>query len=283
MRPLLPPTRGNFRVLSEIRVKTGPEWQEGVTLLELPMGAGTILAAQSSLCDDYVRSPKSRLLVSNALAYLLGAERGMKRSFLYGRSLDDIPACVARLAPGATRLPADFAGVEVLLVAGDWRAQRVAAASGLPHPAEVARYLHEGGTIVLLNPQPLSIDYLQAVTGVAIHFEKGSESGPSPDPATPLLEGIAAEDLGSIARDARDEFRLRPPAGRNDVEPLLLLPGIAQYRVGRGTLAALTLPDAGACATARVSSLLARLLTNLGVPLDHGPGLDPDTVSQLDE
>src|SRR2546428_6481684 len=45
-RPLLPPTRGNFRIISEIRTLTGPAWHAGATLLGLPVGAGSILAAQ---------------------------------------------------------------------------------------------------------------------------------------------------------------------------------------------------------------------------------------------
>ena len=65
--------------------------------------------------------------------------------------------------------------------------------------------------------------------------------------------------------------------------PLVLAPGIAVYRVGAGTLVALSLPDAGDCAAPRASSLLARFLTNLGVPLDHAPGIDPEAVSLLDE
>src|SRR5262249_45014331 len=173
-------------------------WQEGVTLLELPIGAGTILAAQSSLCDDYARRPQTRLILANALVYLLGTERGMKRAFLYGRSLEDLPACVARLSPGVTRPPADFAGVDVLLLAGDWRAPRLAARSDLPPTAEVARYLREGGTIVLLNPQPMSIDYLQAAIGAPVYFETAEKTGPPLDPAASLLEGIAVEDLGWI-------------------------------------------------------------------------------------
>jgi hypothetical protein len=208
----------------------------------------------------------------------------MKKAFLYGRSLDDLPGCVSRLSPGAVRLPDDFTGIEVLLVAGDWRAQHLASSSGLPAPAEVARYLREGGAILLLNPQPLSIDYLHGLTGVPVYFETDGEIAAPPNGSAPLLEGIDAEDLAWMTTDARDGFRLRAATGsREEVEPLLVLPGIVQYRVGKGTLTALSLPDAGACATGRVRSLVARLLTNLGVPLDRGKGIDPDTVSRLDD
>ena len=62
----------------------------------------------------------------------------------------------------------------------------------------------------------------------------------------------------------------------------MLVPGIAEYRVGRGTLVALSLPEAGECAAPRVSSLIARLLTNIGIPLDHAPGTDP-AVALLNE
>ncbi len=283
VRPLLPPTRGNFRVISEMRVRTGPAWQEGVTLLELPLGAGTLLLAQTPLCADFARRPQARLLLANALAYLLGEGRGLKKAFVYGNSRDDLPACVAHLAPAAPRVPADFAGVEILLVAGDWSAPRAAAASGLPPLADVARYLRGGGTILLLNPQPLSRDYLSALAAAPVHFEPESRIGARPDPASTLLEGIAPDDLELIGREGQAGFRLRSVPEREDVEPVVLAHGIAQYRVGRGTLVALTLPGAGACAAPRASSLLARLLTNLGIPLDHAPGIDPDAVSLLNE
>jgi hypothetical protein len=283
VRPLLPPTRGNFRIISEMRVRTGPAWQEGVTLLELPLGAGMLLLAQTPLCADFAPKPQARLLLANALAYLLGEGRGLKKAFLYGNSRDDLPACLARLAPAAPRVPADLAGVEILLVAGDWRAPRVTAASGLPPLADVARYLRGGGTILLLNPQPLSRDYLSALAGAPVHFEPEGGTGSRPDPALPLLEGIAPDDLELIGREGQAGFRLRSVPEREDVEPVILAHGIAQYRVGRGTLVALTLPDAGACSAPRASSLLARLMTNLGIPLDHAPGIDPDAVTLLNE
>ena len=283
VRPLLPPTRGNFRVISEIRVKVGPAWQEGVTLLEMPIGTGTALVAQASLCEDFTRQPGARLVLANALTYLLQGSHGLKRAFLYGNTLDDLPACVARLAPSSPRVPASFSGVDILLLAGDWRAPRVAAAAGVPPLAEVARFLHEGGTILLLNPQPLSISYLERVTGVSVSFEKTDAGEEDSGTGSALLEGIAREDLAVLGNNGGASFRLRSLPGQDNVLPLLIAPGIAEYRVGRGTLASLSLPDAGACSAPRASSLLARLLTNLGIPLDHGPGLDPESVSRLDD
>ncbi len=282
-RPLLPPTRGNFRIISEVRTLTGPAWQEGVTMLELPIGSGTVLAAQSPLCADFAAKPSARLVLANSLAYLLGERRGLKRAYLYGDSLEDVPACLARLAPSVTRVPADFAGVDVLLVAGDWRAQRQTASSRLPALADVARYLREGGTILLLNPQPLALGYLRDVVGVPVRFESPGDDTAPADPAAALFEGIAHDDLPLLARGREVEFRLRAPGERQNIVPLLFAPGIAVYRVGAGTLVALSLPDAGDCAAPRASSLLARFLTNLGVPLDHAPGIDPEAVSLLDE
>ena len=282
-RPLLPPTRGNFRIISEIRTLTGPAWQEGVTMLELPIGSGTVLAAQSSLCADFAAQPGARLVLASTLAYLLGEERGLKRAYLYGDSPQAVPACLARLAPTVPRVPADIAGVDVLLVTGDWRAQRQATSSRLPPPADVARYLREGGTMLLLNPQPLSLEYLRDVVGVPVHFEPPGDEGAGTDPAPALFEGIASDDLPLLAHGRQLEFRLRAPGERHDIAALVFAPGIAVYRVGGGTLVALSLPDADDCASPRTSSLLARFLTNLGVPLDHAPGIDPDAVSLLDE
>ncbi|MBI4169855.1 MAG: hypothetical protein HY510_07955, partial [Acidobacteria bacterium] len=98
-----------------------------------------------------------------------------------------------------------------------------------------------------------------------------------------LLQGIAPEDLDLLHRPGRPELRLRPAPGPDGVEALLLVPGIALYRVGRGSLVALALPEADACAAPRTSSLLARLFTNLGIPLDQPPGIDPAAISLLDE
>ncbi len=283
IRPLLPPTRGNFTVISEVRVRTGAAWQEGVTILEFPIGEGLVLAAQESLCADFPRDPRARVVLVNALAYLLQDRRGLKRTFLYGASLDDLPACLAALSPGAAPAPADLAGVQALLVPGDWSAPRLAGAPGLPRPADVARFLRDGGSVVLFNPQPMSLDYLRAVVGAPVYFESSAPFRARLDSDASVFQGIALDDLDPMWRDGRPEFRLRVLPGATDVEAVALVPGIAMYRVGRGTLAALSLPEAGDCAAPRVSSLLARLLTNLGIPLDHAPGIDPDAVSLLDE
>jgi len=282
VRPLLPPTRGNFTVISEIRVPTGSAWQEGVTILEFPLGAGLVLAAQESLCADFPRNPRARIVLANALDYLLGDRHGLKRTFLYGASLDDLPACLGRLSPGATPAPADLAGVEALLVPGDWRAPRLTAVPGLPRLAEVARYLREGGTVVLFNPQPMSLDYLRSIVGAPVYFDASSPFRARLDTGASIFQGIALDDLDPLWREGRPEFRLRALPGTEGAQPVALVPGIAEYRVGGGTLVALSLPEAGECAAPRISSLLARLLTNLGIPLDHAPGSVP-AVALLDE
>lgn len=283
VRPLLPPAHGNFRVIAGIRTRSGSSWQEGVTLLEIPLGDGLVLAAQESLCSDFAGDPRARIVLANALAYLLGERQGLKKTFVYGGSLDDLPACLAPLAPAAAMAPPDLAGVEALLVPGDWRAPRLSGTPGLPPLAEMARYLREGGTVLLFNPQPMSRDYLRAVTGVPVYFESSTPFRPYLEADAVLFEGISFDDLDPLWREGRPEFRLRAAGGRDGVHPVVIAPGVAQYRVGLGTLVALSLPDATDCAAPRTSSLLARLLTNLGVPLDHRPGLDPEAVSLLDE
>ncbi len=272
MRPLLPPTRGNFRVISEMRIRSGPSWQEGVTLLELPVGSGTILASQSTLSSSFVRLEGARLALAQSLAYLLEGGRTLKRVSLYGASLEDLPACLARFSPQASRAADDLSGAEALLAAGDWHAPHAVQAAHLPPPAEVARYLREGGTLLLFNPQPLALDYLQGLDA----------AGALPDPTPALFEGIAPDDLSLLGEDGRPALRLRAHPGQEEVSPLLITTGIAQYRVGRGLLVAISLPDLDACARPRTSSILARLLTNLGIPLDHSPGIDPDAVSRLE-
>ena len=222
-------------------------------------------------------------MLANALAYLLGERQGLKKTFVYGGSLDDLPACLAPLAPAAAMAPPDLAGVEALLVPGDWRAPRLSGTPGLPPLAEMARYLREGGTVLLFNPQPMSRDYLRAVTGVPVYFESSSPFRPYLEADAVLFEGISFDDLDPLWREGRPEFRLRAAGGRDGVQPVVIAPGVAQYRVGLGTLVALSLPDAADCAAPRTSSLLARLLTNLGVPLDHRPGIDPEAVSLLDD
>ncbi len=284
VRPLLPPTRGNFRILAEVRVRSGPSWQEGVSLLELPIGSGTVLVAQASLCDDYGHDPRARALLANAIRYLLAERQGMRKTFTYGKAPEDLPGCLARLAPRAPTVPDDFEGVEVLVVPGDWQAPRLKASRGLPAVSQVARYLKEGGTVVLLDPQSLVLDYLRGLTGAAVRFEPagGGPAGPGPGPQ-PMLQGIAPADLALLERPDRSEFRLRPAPGPDGIEALLIVPGLARYRVGRGALVAISLPDTQDCALPRTSSLLARLFTNLGVPLDPGPGLDPEAITLLSE
>jgi hypothetical protein len=283
LRPLLPPTRGNFRVLAEVRARIGTSWQEGVTLLEFAIGPGTVLVAQSSLCADYQRDPRARILLANTLAYLLGDRLKLKRSFLYGDT-GDLPSCLARLSPHLEDIRTDLQDVEVLLLPGDWQAPRLASSARLPRPAEVARYLKEGGTVILLNPQPLVAGYLERVIGTSVHFEALAPSMDLPESArsSPLLQGIDPDDLALLGRSGRPEIRLRPAPGPDGVEALLLAPGLARYRVGRGALIALTLPEPADCATSRTSSLMARLLTNLGVPLEHPPGIETQTITFLD-
>ncbi len=285
-RPLLPPTRGNFRVLAAVRSRSGPSRQEGVALLEIPIGKGVILAAQASLCADFDHDPRPRILLANALDYLLGDRPRMKRAYLYGPPADGLPLCLHHLAPYAPVAPPGLEGADLLLAPGDWLALRGRASTGLAPLAQVARFLHEGGTIVLLNPQPLVLDYLAALTGALVYFEPAAGSVAPPDftdPSLPLVQGIAVEDLELLALPGRTEFRLRPQPGPDGVAPILIAPGLAGYRVGRGILVALTLPEASECTASPTSSLLARLLTNLGVPLDPGPGIDAQAITRLND
>ncbi len=284
-RPLLPPTRGNFRVLAEVRARSGPASQEGVALLEFPMGRGTVLAAQASLCSDYASDARARILLANAIDYLIGDRPRLVRTFLYGRGADDLPRCLTHLSLPAAAGPTDLKGVDLLLVPADWRASRHRSPD---HPPLVraARFLHEGGTLVLINPQVIAVEYLRGVIGAPVTFEDSGRKL-NVDAATaggtlPMLQGIADEDLDLLRVDGRPEFRLRPRGGDDPIEPILVAPGLVRYGVGRGTLVALTLPDADTCLSPRVSSLLARLLTNLGVPLEAAPGTDPEAISRLD-
>lgn len=283
IRPLLPPTRGNFRIIAQERSSSGPSRQEGVRILELAIGEGLVLMAQSPLGSEYGRDPRARILLANALAYLLGEHPGPKRTYYFGRGDEELPSCLARLAPRLIGARGGLDRAEILLVPGDWQAPRRAAASDLPPLADVARFQREGGTVVLLNPQTLVTDYLNRIAGAAVHFETPGRDAPLPAALPSLLQGIAPEDLELLHRPGRPELRLRPASGPDGVEPLLLLPGIAVYRIGRGSLVALTLPDTDTCSSPRTSSLLARLLTNLGVPLDQPPGVDPAAISRLDE
>jgi len=138
--------------------------------------------------------------------------------------------------------------------------------------------------MILLNPEPLVLDYLGVVIGASVHFTPKGSAGPgvrAVDLSLPMLQGIASEDLRVLERPGRREFRLRSHIDNEMFEPLLQVPGLASYRVGGGTLIALSLPPASACRTQRVSSLLARLLTNLDLPLESGPGPGGGELSLL--
>ncbi len=286
-RPLLPPTRGNFRVLAEVRARSGTAWQEAVSILEVQIGEGTLLAAQASLCADFASDPRARTILRNALLYLIGERAPRPRAALYGGGPESLPACLRHLAPYLPMAPDDLRGVELLIAPADWQALRLSGAGTRPPLARVARFLREGGTLVLLNPQSLVIDPIAALTGTAVSFETGN--GPVRPAAAdlaslPLFQGVSRDDLSLLEQSDRPELRLRPPAGALDaVEALQIEPGLARYRVGRGTLVALMLPDAARCSSAPVSSLLARLLTNLGVPLDAETGQDRRAITRLDE
>ncbi len=286
-RPLLPPTRGNFRVLAEVRSRGGSAWQEGVSMLEIRVGEGTLLAVQASLCADFPSDPRARVLLGNAVAYLVSERVPRPRAALLGAGPESLPICLQHLAPYLPPAPVDLSGVELLVAPADWQALRVSGDPARPPLARVARFLREGGTLVLLNPQSLVLAPLAALTGVAVSFEPAGASTPREggDLSTlALFQGVAHQDLTLLEQRGRPELRLRPSAGDLDgVEALQIEPGLARYRVGRGTLVALTLPDAARCVAAPVSSLLARLLTNLGVPLDAELGLQPRTITLLDE
>lgn len=282
-RPLLPPTRGNFKVIAEARAESGLSSQEGIALLEVPIGAGVVLAAQASLCSDVRDDPRPRIVLASALAYLLSERPSPARVCLYAGDVRALPLCLKHLAPAPSSLPSDFTGVDVILAPADWQAGNSRPSSHLPPLASVARFLHEGGTLVLLNPQSLVADFLGLMTGCQVAFEGSGPALPPADEAAPLLLGIGGEDLGLLAAPERAELRIRARGGADDVHPLLIAPGLAEYRVGLGRLVALTLPEASACAAPRVSSLLARILTNLGIPLDPGPGVDPRAITRLNE
>jgi hypothetical protein len=283
-RPLLPPTRGNFRVLAELRVRSGPAWQQGVTLLELPIGEGTLVASQAAIPRLYFSDARARILLINTLAYLLEEQPRPVRAHLYGEDADDLPECLAHLDPRLTRAPMDLSGVGILLAPGDWRAPRRRDPDGLPLLSQVARFLHEGGTLVLVNPQSLVKEHLRRLTGTAVHFRLADSDGTiGGNGSSTLLRGVAPTDLALLAQPGRTELRLLGRPGPEGIHPILLVPGLAQYRVGRGTLVALSLPDADDCRPSRTSTLLARILTNLGVPLHRSPGVDPHAVSLLND
>ncbi len=282
-RPLLPPTRGNFRVLAELRVPAGPAWQQGVAMLEMPLGEGTIVAAQAAIPALHDRDARARILLINTLAYLLENRPAAPSARLYAGSIDDLPACLLSLDPRLATAPDDLAGVDVLLAPADWTAPRRRDGSDLPRLSRVSRFLREGGTVVLVNPQSLVQDYLRRLTGAPVQFRAAGNPPVRIDGDVPLLRGVAPADLELLARPGRTELRLLAPSGADRIRPTLVMPGVAMYRVGRGTLVALALPDADECRRSRTASLLARLFTNLGVPLRQRPGIDPDAVAMLND
>lgn len=283
-RPLMPPTRGNFRVLAETRIRGGRAWQQGVLLIESAIGEGSIVAAQTPLCADYPTDPQARILLLNIIEHLLERSMVRPRTHVYGDTGSSLPTCLDHLAIRAARAPMNLDDVDVLLVPGDWRAPRRRAGAALPSTPHVARFLHNGGTIVLLNPQSIVLDYLGSVIGAPVSFIPHETRHIHDRQATePLLQGISHEDLDLIARPGRAELHLRDRPGNTPIRPILVAPGLAAYHVGRGVLVALTLPDGEECKPSRVSGLLARLLTNLGIPLDHRPGIDPAAVALLNQ
>ncbi|MEE9292824.1 MAG: hypothetical protein V3U83_07830 [Acidobacteriota bacterium] len=282
-RPLLPPTRGNFRVLAELRVRSGPAWRQGVALLEFPIGDGTVIASQAAITALHDSDGRARILLVNALAYLLEDRPAPARAFLYAEDVDELPPCLTALDPRLARAPRDLSEVDVLIAPADWRAPR-RRAEGMAPLALVARFLREGGTLVLINPQSLIQEHLRRLTGTAVQFRSGAVAQPKIAPeSAALLRGVTEGDLLLLARAERSELRLLERPGDDGIRPVLLTPGLSMYKVGRGTLVALSLPDPDECRPSRVSSLLARLLTNLGVPLQHRPGVDPDAVTLLNE
>ena len=253
-------------------------------MVEFPMGRGTVLAAQASLCDDFKDDARARILLINALAYLLGERHQLRRSFLYGAAEQPLHTCIAALQPRAAIAPVDLAGVEVLLVPAGWRAPQMRDAASLAPLARVGSFLRDGGTLLLIDPQPLVADYLSSLLGETVEFDLQETSrgirpvGPT-GAARELLQGIASEDLRLLSRRGREEFRLLSHRATQRLEPLLIIPGLTVYRVGRGTLVALALPETDACVSPRASSLIARILTNLGVPLGADAALEKQARS----
>jgi hypothetical protein len=286
-RPFLPPTRGNFRVLAGMRVRRGAAWQEGVGIVEFPIGQGTVVAAQISLGSDYHRDARARMLLINLLAYLLDDYPQLQRSFLYGAGDEVLPACIADLAPDAPIAPIDLQDVDLLLVPAGWQAPRRRDAAALAPLADVARFLHDGGTVVLIDPQPLVADYLSAILGERVEFEPIARSihgagGAVVDEGLPLLQGIAAADLELLARPGEREFLLRSHRPTDRLRPLLKVSGLSFYQVGEGALVALAMPQAVDCRSPRAASLLARLFTNLGISLDAPRHGDTPRITHLD-
>ncbi|MGH9750635.1 MAG: hypothetical protein ACRD5D_05225 [Candidatus Polarisedimenticolia bacterium] len=289
LRPLLPPGGGNFRIVAAERLARGGVAQEGVRLLEIGLGPGRVIAVQAPLCSRFFEDDAARRLLANAVAYGLEEEPPARRVLLYARGTDDFPRCLQALL---ARIPpaGDLQSTDVLLVPADWRAPRSLAGLRLPPQADVAAFLRRGGTVVLLDPQSLVRGWLEGIVGSAIRFEAGepalagfaaTPAAPAAPPAHAAFSGVAAEDLLLLARPGRSELRLRPGA-EPGVELLALRPGIALYRVGEGLLVSLHPPETGACAGPRARTLLARILTNLGIPLDRsGAPADAATSAEV--
>jgi hypothetical protein len=285
-RPYLPPTRGNFRVLAGMRVNRGPAWQEGIGIVEFPIGRGTVVAAQTALASDFPGDPGARILLINLLAYLLGDHPHLQQTFLYGPAEEALPACIAGLMPDAPSAPSSLQGVELLIVPADWQAPRRRDLASTAPLADVARFLHDGGTVLLVDPQPLVAEYLSAVVGERVEFEPLGHSHRDGrlfdvEESLPLLQGIASDDLNLLGRPGEREFLLRSHRATDRFEPLLRVSGLSLYRIGRGSLVALAMPRSVDCGSPRAASLLARLLTNLGVPLDVNERENAPRVTRL--
>jgi hypothetical protein len=266
-RPYLPPTGGNFRALAGTRVGRGPAREEGIGIVEIPMGRGTVVAAQIDLVSAHARDPGARIVLINLLAYLLGEHAPFRETYLYGPAEGALSDCIGGLAPDAPPAPADLIGVELLIVPAGWQAPRRREAAPAAPLADVARFLSEGGTILLVDPQPIVAGYLTALLGERVEFGPPSNRR-SGDGSISLLEGIADEDLDLLGLPGERDFLLRSLRPADRLQEILRIPGLSAYRVGRGTLVALAMPRSIDCRSPRAASLLARLLTNLGVPLE---------------
>jgi len=98
----------------------------------------------------------------------------------------------------------------------------------------------------------------------------------------PLLQGIASANLDLLGRRGEREFLLRSHRATARFEALFRVSGLSLYRVGRGSLVALAMPRSVDCGSPRAASLLARLLTNLGVPLESADPEPGARVTQLE-
>ncbi len=78
--------------MAGMRVKHGPAWQEGIGIVEFPIGQGTVVAAQTALASDYWSDPGARVLLINLLNYLLGDRPHLQQTFMYGPAEEALPA-----------------------------------------------------------------------------------------------------------------------------------------------------------------------------------------------